>query len=90
MSMTTIASENEVLNLWDLDFMFAIEMIDPQVAKISMRQDIWEWNEEGEHLRSSNDIRLISCRKFIQGGQYEGKYSKTQTEMIESFYKRTL
>ena len=44
-NMTSLIAEEESIDLWDIDFVFAIEDLDPKVGRISVQQVSWNVNE---------------------------------------------
>ena len=64
-SMTLLPSDYEVVDLWNLDFYFAIEDLDPRIGKIRAYQVFY--NITGENLQiNRTEINLIDCKENIK------------------------
>ena len=46
--MTTIVTENQIVDLWKLGFMFAVENIDPRMGRINVTYTTWSQEEGGK------------------------------------------
>ena len=66
--MTTMASNYEHLDLWELNYMFAVEKIDPSVGRIKARKVIWG----NDNIPQKQEIELVDCRELAEGGSHEG------------------
>ena len=63
----TLQFENEIIDLWKLDFMFAIESIDARVGRIKAQQVSWVFSEDEIH-KNKTEIQLIDCREYLKDG----------------------
>lgn len=68
-SMLTMASEDEQIDLWELNYMFAVEKLDPRVGRVKATQVIW--GTEIEKIKQN--IELVDCVELMPGGKHEGK-----------------
>lgn len=57
-----------VIDLWQLDYMFAIENIDPRVGTIKAQQVSWVFTPE-EDTRVRTEIELVNCNEYLKGGR---------------------
>lgn len=67
-SMLQMASEDKKIDLWALDYMFAVEKLDPEVGRVQATQTIW-----GKSVKKvKKNIELVDCTEFLPGGKYTG------------------
>ena len=60
-SMTTVALDNdESVDLGALDFIFAVEKLDPKVGRVTLTHTAW--NLEGKF---KTEIPLVDCNDFL-------------------------
>ena len=68
-STTVFDAFNKEVNLGEMNFMFALENIDPKIGRISAQQTKWGYSrEERQHL----PIEMVDCEELLPGGLYEG------------------
>ena len=67
-SMTTLAKENESIDLWQLGFMFAIDDIDPRIGHLTATHTRWNNDDEG---KIDTPIKMVPCSELLQGGNFE-------------------
>ena len=86
-SMTRMASDYEIVDLWKGDQIFAVQAVNPKVGRIEMTWTKWHEveNEAGELVaeRGDNPITLADCVDFLPGGKFEGEYTGNKIKFIE-------
>ena len=65
--MLILGGEDEPINLHQLKFFFAIESLDPRVARIEATQTTWPKGQGKIH----KTLPLTDCSNYLKGGQYE-------------------
>ena len=96
-SMTLLPSENEAIDLWKLDFMFAIEDLDPRVGQIQASHVVWDFRGEKSNKQKSQ-LNLIDCNEYVrEDGTHRGKELGGKQILLDTLnlerkleYKRTL
>lgn len=78
--MTTVAQDSsEIIDLGAMDFIFAIQALDPRVARISLTQTAWNFESGG---KSKTKIPLVDCKDLLNSSSRE--LSKSQRVLAES------
>ena len=73
-SMTLLPSDNEAIDLWKLDFMFAIEDLDPRVGRIEANHVVWDFRGEKSNKQRSK-LDLIDCNEYLkEDGTHKDKF----------------
>ena len=73
--MTALESQDELIGLWERDFVFALENVDPRVGRITAEQVFWTVQEDGSTERVYQEINLVDCKEFLPEGNKENEYS---------------
>ena len=73
LSTTTTDAEGIEIDLYALQFYFAVEKPDPRVGRVSVYQT--DWLGFGDRSgKTVYDIEMIDCKEYLEGGLYEGFY----------------
>ena len=67
-SMTTMSSDDVMIDIWNMDFMFAIENIDPRVGRIAAQQVSWDFTS-GKGTKTKKQIEMVDCQEYRAGGR---------------------
>ena len=62
-SLTTMGADDVSIDIWNLDFMFAIENIDPRVGRITATKVSWD-NRGSESKKEKNEVEMIDCKEY--------------------------
>ena len=76
-SMTTLAMEPGVTDLFEHGFFFALEKIDPTVGNIVVTQV-----KKSSKGKESERIELVDCAELVSGGAYE-QYGQKFTNVFD-------
>ena len=68
-SMLAMAAEENEIDLWQLNFMFAVEKLDPRVGRINAEQVFWGTSVDKE----KHKIELVDCKELRPGGTHAGQ-----------------
>ena len=66
---STIEVYDGQFDLWALDFMFAIQKLDPRIGTIEAYHATWP---KGQKEKVKRPIKLVDCEELLEGGEYEG------------------
>ena len=65
-SMTTMSQDDVLIDIWKMDYMFAIENIDPRVGRIKAQQVEWDFKEG---RKTKTEIEMVDCTEYLEGGR---------------------
>ena len=70
LSMMAKEPDEGAIDLWELDYFFAVEKPDPRVGRLYAYQ--MEWNDFGpDQERIKTEIEFVDCKEYLEGGLYE-------------------
>lgn len=81
-SMTTMGQEEDMIDLKELKFFFAIEKLDPKVGRIIVTQNYWDSNMEAG--KSKTEIEMVDCFEFMPGGKYDHLREESHRELLKN------
>ena len=92
--------EQEPIDLWALNFMFAVESVDPRVARVTVSHVLWgpdknkDDEETGETLyedKQYREVEMVDCISLKDDPDYENFHESTKLliESIENTRKNT-
>ena len=86
LSTMTEKAEGRIVDLFELDFFFAVEKPDPRVAYVEAFQT--DWLGFGDRSgKERYEIEFFDCKEFLPGGLYEDVYAGTnKMTLIESLF----
>ena len=67
-SMTTMALFSQEIDLYKLDFYFAVEEMPPEVGRVQVSHVKWDLDSD----QVESPIEMAGCDQFSKGGKYEG------------------
>ena len=67
-SMLAMAAEENEIDLWDLNFMFAVEKLDPRVGRVNAEQVFWGTSRD----KKKQKIELVDCKSLQPRGSHFG------------------
>ena len=79
--------EDEAIDLWALNFMFAIKNLDPYYGTIEATQVTWNANV-GSEGKVEIPIKLVDCDELLAGGAYEGQSNNEALDVKDIFKGR--
>ena len=59
--------KSELIDLWNLDYMFAVSDIDPRVGRILVTQTSWDFSGE-ESKKVPTPIKMVDCEEYNENG----------------------
>ena len=63
--MLAMAGEGSEVDLWQLNFMFAVTKLDPRAGRVTAEQVYWGRSSEGKEKKK---IELVDCKELLPGG----------------------
>ena len=55
--------------------MFAVQKLDPRLARITATQVEWTWGWKGEAMKNSIDIPMVDCRELLPDPGYRRTFN---------------
>ena len=83
-SLTMMGADDVSIDIWELDFMFAIENLDPRIGRVIVTQTTWDFRD-GDTKKEKQNIEMVDCREYQEGGEYENfdlRHKKTLIDNI--------
>ena len=56
--------EDNLINLWDLDYMFAVENLEAKYGRIEVQQVHYE--SKDEVIKTVSPIQMVDCEELLQ------------------------
>ena len=76
LSVTTTEADGSQIDLYAMEYFFAVEKPDPRIGRVSVKQT--DWVGFGDFSQKvDTDIEMIDCKEYQEGGKYEGFYDGT-------------
>ena len=68
LTMMTMANDEQgIIDLWKLDFFFAVEKVDPKAGRLFVEQVLWSQGEDKNRI----EIEMVECDEYLEGGSLE-------------------
>ena len=75
-----MAADGQRIDLYELNFFFAIENIDPKAGRISATYTKWTRGEK----KQKQKVELIQCEYFMDGGKYHYLTTPSMQVLLDS------
>ena len=79
-SMTTLAENEQRIEVGQLNFMFAIERPDASIGEVVL--EYGQFDKSAEQTRLFTEMELVDCAEMLPGGKYEGMQNSKQFDFV--------
>ena len=63
-------SDELIIDLYALKYMFAVQTIEPRLGRIVTNQVTWDWGWKGEPIKTYEEIPMVDCRELLPEAGY--------------------